>query len=380
MTASHVIGTDEDRFYMEEAIELASMGAGRTWPNPMVGAIIVKNGQRVGSGFHARAGQAHAEVNALATAGSEAKGATCYVTLEPCCVTGRTGPCTSALIEAGIKRVVYGMRDPNPRVDGRGVKLLQKEGIETLGPILEDACRALNAPFIVAQTQKRPFITLKLALSLDGMIADKNRNSSWITGAAARITGHTLRAQHQAVLVGAETLRRDDPRLTPRDAEGFGLDNPTRVIITRGSVDLRGKAILEDLPTHPVWVLTSPDGAQSDDLKWAADQGVKILETETDTKGSLPISGVQKVLFEQGIMALFCEGGANIAAQLIRADAVDRMHIFRAPIALGSQAGLPGIGDLGINELSEAKRFRRVGVLEHGPDIEEILEREITPW
>jgi len=365
---------------MEEALQLASMAAGRTWPNPLVGALLVKEGTVVGSGFHSRAGEAHAEINALNVAGSKAQGATCYVNLEPCCHTGQTGPCTTALIEGGVSRVVYGMQDPNPQVSGQGIQKLKEAGIETIGPVLEDACRSLNAPFIVAQKEGRPFLSLKLALSLDGMIADQNRNSSWITGPSARKVGHKLRAMHQAILVGAETVRRDDPRLTPRDIGDFEQNNTTRIVITRGDLDLQGKALLEDIESHPLWVVTSPEGAKSETLAWAAGQGVQILTVPSHQNEGLNIRLVLETLFHQGIIALFCEGGADLAGQLIQADLVDRMHIFRAPIALGSKAGLPGIGDLGINELSEAKRFRRVGVLEHAPDIEEILEREVKLW
>jgi diaminohydroxyphosphoribosylaminopyrimidine deaminase/5-amino-6-(5-phosphoribosylamino)uracil reductase len=272
------------------------------------------------------------------------------------------------------------MQDPYVEVSGKGLEDLKKAGIETLGPVLEDACRTLNAPFIVAHKEARPFVSLKLALTLDGMIADKNRNSSWITGPAARKVGHKLRSMHQAIMVGAETVRRDNPRLNPRDTDGQGLSNPTRIIVTNGNLDLRGKALLDDIEHHPVWVVTGAHGAESDHMSWAADQGVKILKINSNDPQRLDPHVILNALFQEGIMAVFCEGGAELAGQLIRADLVDRIHIFRAPIALGASAGLPGIGDLGINELSDAKRYRRVGVLEHGPDIEEILEREDNPW
>jgi diaminohydroxyphosphoribosylaminopyrimidine deaminase/5-amino-6-(5-phosphoribosylamino)uracil reductase len=284
------------------------------------------------------------------------------------------------LIEAGIKTVVYGMKDPNPMVSGQGIELLIAAGIEVSGPLLEEDCRVLNAPFILAQKEKRPFVSLKLALSLDGMLADRHRQSSWITSDAARIEGHRLRARHQAVLVGAETVRQDNPRLTPRDRGEIGRANPIRIILTRGQLDLRGKAILDDLKEHPLWIMTSAEGAQSPEMRWAEAEGARILQIELGESGKIDLPSALNELYQEDIIALFCEGGADLAGQLLRANLVDRMHIFRAPIALGGEAGLPGFSDLGINELSEAKRFRRVGLVEHPPDIEEILEREDPLW
>jgi len=366
--------------FMEEALDLAELGRGTTWPNPMVGAVIVRDGNIVGRGYHLQAGGPHAEVMALEAAGDQAQGASCYVSLEPCCHEGRTPPCTLSLIDAQIGEVVYALADPFPAVAGKGLDKLREAGITVQGPLLEDKARALNAPFLIAHRQKRSAVRLKLALTLDGMIADQEGQSQWLTGPAARLEVHRLRAQHQAVMVGAETVRADNPRLTPRDRGNFGRSQMTRVIITRGGLNLDGSHLLDEVNEHPVWVLTTPAGAASKELKSAGQQGAQIIETAQKSDGFIDLEDGLHQLFNRGIVSLMCEGGATLAGQLLQADLVDRLHIFRAPKVLGGESGKSGFSAPGIDGLAQARQFRRIATKTHDEDIEEILVPEAGIW
>ncbi len=349
----------------------------------MVGARVVLGDKVVGQGYHRAAGEPHAEVHALAAAGSAARGATVYVNLEPCSHQGRTPPCAEALVAAEVGEVVYGMEDPNPRVAGSGLARLRDAGIRVRGPVLERECRAINEPFVVAMTKGRPGVSLKLALTLDGMIGDRRGHSHWITGPAARQRGHQLRAFHQAVLVGANTVRQDDPRLTPRDRGTVGRAAVVRLILSGGNLNLTGRRLLDDLPEHGLW-LACPTGA-SPHPSWAdaRDRGARILEIDAE-RGSGPprvhLPALLRRLHGEGIVALMCEGGADLAGRLLRAGLVDRLHVFRAPLILGGAGGRAGVADTGARALSEALRMRRVAAVERGPDLEEIFVPEGQPW
>ena len=365
---------------MEEALALAKKADGETWPNPMVGAVLVRGGNTVGRGYHKGPGQAHAEVAAILDAGDEAEGSTCFVNLEPCNHTGRTPPCSEAIIKAGIKKVIYGMTDPNPRVSGRGIRRLQDAGVEVEGPLLESAAQSLNAPFVIAQKEKRAAVSLKLALTQDGMLADARGYSGWITGEKARRKVHQLRAKHQAVMVGSGTFRADKPRLTARDRGNVGREHLTRIIVGSRVPDIEGHPILDDIDKNPVFFMVSTKEAQSDSARRAEDFGAEIFGVEPDESGGLNIGHVLEELYRKEIFALFCEGGAKIAASLLQENLVDRLHIFRAPIFLGSPGGIPGVAGLGIKSLEHALRFRRIAIFDHDEDLEEILVPPHSLW
>lgn len=325
-----------DEHFMREALAQATLGQGLTRPNPPVGAVVVKSGRVIGRGFHRKAGGPHAEVFALADAGKGARGATVYVTLEPCCTQGRTPPCTSALILAGVKRVVYGCVDPNPAHAGRADAVLDAAGIAVTSGVLRDACEAMIRPFAMRMLHQRPYVTLKLACSLDGRIADAHGTSKWITGPEARKAVQTLRRTADAVMVGAGTVRADDPSLLPRPA--FGR-KPYRVII-------RGKRPLSTDAT----VFT--DAAAERTLVFDGRRGlVRILRD----------------LARQDIMHVVCEGGGRLAGSLLCAGLVDALWIFYAPKLIGG-TGQPAVAGRGWS-LAEAPRWPVESVEQMGEDV-----------
>ena len=327
------MGTDESRdaSFMRRAIELARRGRGQTAPNPMVGAVVVRDGTVVGEGYHTRYGEAHAEAAALAAAGPLARGSTVYVSLEPCAHSGKTPPCTEALIAAGVRRVVVASRDPNPVAAG-GLERLRGAGIEVVEGVEEGVARELNAPFFHALESpgkhRRPWVTLKLALSLDSAIADAQGGSRWITGPAARAAAHELRAGSDAVAVGIGTVLADDPLLTVRDAPAPRVP-PLRVIFDRHArtpLSSRLVAGARDIPT--ILVVESPDPATARALEAA---GVELLHADS-TEAAL------EELARRGVRSLLVEGGARLAGALLERALVDRLIIFRGTVLLGRGA------------------------------------------
>ena len=328
-----------DPDWMEQALALAALGAGTTRPNPMVGSIIVRDGVPVGTGYHRRAGGAHAEVLALRAAGPRARGATLYVNLEPCIHHGRTPPCTGAILDAGITRVVTALEDPNPAVAGRGVAALQEAGVQVAVGVLAGEAEKLNAPFLGLHRRGRPLVTLKAAVSMDGRIAARSGNSRWITGDLARVFAHRLRWTHDAVLVGAGTARADDPRMTVR-LEGIELPEsggPLPVILS-GSLDLaHGSKFLENRRSGYPAVRVYTSEANRDRRLPGADV-VPIRESET---GGLDLAAVLDDLGRIGIRSVLVEGGARTFSGFLEGQLVDRWAIFRAPVLLGEAGGTP---------------------------------------
>lgn len=318
---------DDDIRFMSHAISLAEKGRGTTSPNPMVGAVVVKGGKIIGSGFHQYHGGDHAEVAALRETGDNARDATLYVTLEPCCHYGKTPPCTEAIIKSGISRVVIAMSDPNPLVCGGGISILEKAGIRTKTGVLEKTAQKLNESYVKYIVKKIPFLTLKLAVTLDGKIADCSGKSKWITGPETRKWVHQLRAWSDAVMVGAGTVLADDPELNVRDAEG---SNPIRVIIDE-SLDTPPDARV--CSGDSCIVATSPD---SDVEKQAVltDRGVTVLKIGNAVNG-ISLRDVMKYLGEQGIISVLCEGGGMIAGSLLTEKLVDKVIYTIAPKLLG---------------------------------------------
>jgi diaminohydroxyphosphoribosylaminopyrimidine deaminase/5-amino-6-(5-phosphoribosylamino)uracil reductase len=359
-----------DQAYMKMALSLARRGLGRTWPNPAVGCVIVNAGRIVGRGWTQVGGRPHAEVVALVQAGKRANGATAYVTLEPCAHHGQTPPCSEALIEAGIARVVAAMEDSDPRVSGRGFAQLRGAGVvvET-GICAKDAAES-NAGFFLKTEVGRPFVTLKLALSLDGRIATLTGDSQWITGSEARRAVHAMRATLYAVLIGAGTARGDDPSLTVR---GLGIGHqPVRVVAAQSlKIDLES-SLAKTARDVPVWLCHGSDVKDEDRAAWI-DLGAELIACETDASGLEPHQMMQ-ALGHKGLTRVFCEGGGHLAASLLRADLVDRLVIHSAGVAIGGD-GLAGLASMGHDVLADAARFRLASHRQLGVDIEHIWQR-----
>ena len=368
--------TPDDLAHMRSALALARRGLGSTWPNPSVGCVIVHNRRVVGRGVTAPGGRPHAEPQALAMAGDTARGATVYVTLEPCCHHGRTPPCTDALIAAGIARVVVGALDPDPRVDGGGVAKLRAAGIEVEHGVLEAEANDTLAGFRQRVTTGRPLVTLKLASTLDGRIATHAGESRWITGAAARRAAHALRGRHDAVLVGVGTVLADNPDLTCR-LPGFRATPIVRVVADshlRTPLTTRLMATARDTPT---WMLIR-SGADPDRRRAVADLGVRVFELAGAPMGVDLRAGLT-ALGEAGITLLLVEGGAQIAAALLRDGLVDRIAWFHAPGVMGGD-GWPAVQAFGVEALTAMPRFVRKHATMVGDDVltEFVGTRETT--
>jgi diaminohydroxyphosphoribosylaminopyrimidine deaminase/5-amino-6-(5-phosphoribosylamino)uracil reductase len=328
----------EDEAWMAEAIALGA--AGHPSPNPHVGAVLVKGNTKIGEGHHERAGEDHAEVVALHRAGEKAEGATLYVSLEPCNHDGRTAPCTDALIAAKVKRVVVGCSDPNPHVEGGGAAKLRAAGIAVTVGVREAEAKRLIAPWTKFVTTGLPYVTLKLALSLDGRIATRSGSSKWVTGPEARALVHALRSRHDAVAVGIGTALADDPRLTVRDAPGA---SPLRVVFDtklRLSPHSRLAQTAADVPT---WVVASTDAASSNEEALTT-RGVEVLRVPTTAEGRLDVEVSLRLLASRGVVTLMVEGGAELAGSVLAGRLADELHAFIAPILLGPR-GRPGAVD-----------------------------------
>lgn len=346
---------------MARALELADLGRGRTWPNPMVGCVILRDGELVGEGFHRRAGEAHAEVEALRMAGPAAKGGTLFVTLEPCCHHGRTPPCTDAILHAGIERVIFGMEDPDPRMRGRGVAQLQRAGVRVEGPVDEEACRRLNEAWILRLALGRPFVTMKVGQSLDGRIATRTGESRWITGEEARADARRERALVSAVAAGVGTVLSDDPALTARDGAATGGDEPMRVVFDSSLRCPLSARVFGGSGAVVLCVEGAASSARAEDLRAL---GVRVLAA-----GDGPRVDVRRgldVLDKLGVVHLLVEGGGDLHGSFLDAGLVDRALIYVAPTILGGRGARPAVAGEGAASLAGAFRggppeVRRIG-------------------
>jgi len=359
----------EDAGWMRRALELAPRGWGRTAPNPMVGCVVVRDGRVVGEGWHAEYGGPHAEVEALRQAGDQARGATAYVTLEPCAHHGKTPPCTEALIAAGVARVVYAAADPDPDAAG-GAGVLRAAGIECAGGVEEGTARDQNAVFFHARSPaggSRPFVALKLALSADARIADLERRSVWITGEEARAETHRLRAGFDAVAVGIGTALADDPQLTVRGPVVPRV-TPARVVLDR---ELRlpvASTLARGAGEAPVVVVADVEAPTAREAALAA-AGVRVLRAPEGIDRTL------ETLRQAGFRSMFVEGGAEVAGSLLRAGVVDRLYLFYAPLFLGPR-GLSPFDALESPPIGRAPRWRRIETVAFGADTLVTLARE----
>lgn len=362
MDNAHRMGHD-DEHYMRIALELAKSTVGQTSPNPAVGCVLVRDGRIVGLGAHLKAGEPHAEVHALRMAGKAARGATAYVTLEPCSHYGRTPPCAEALIAAGVRRVVVGAVDPNPQVAGRGIARLREAGIEVTVGVLEEACRRLNEAFNKYIVHRVPFVTVKTASTLDGKIATRTGHSRWITSQDARRYVHELRRRSDAVLVGVGTVIADDPRLTVR-LPGGGK-NPVRVILdSRLRLPLSARVLTDG--AAPTWVVTTAQ-APEERIRAVTAQGAEVLVAGDGER--VDIHRLLRLLGARGITSLLVEGGAEVNASFFAARAVDKVIAFFAPKVVGGRAAPTPVGGEGAATMDEAVRLRDVHVDTIGPDI-----------
>lgn len=347
---------------MRRALALARKGEGLTRPNPAVGAVVVRQGRLVGEGFHRKAGGPHAEVVALRKAGAKARGATLYVTLEPCSTWGRTPPCTEAIRAAGITRVVIGTRDPNPKHAGRGLVVLRSGGVKVVAGICEDEARAVLAPFAKWITTGRPWVTLKLGMTLDGRLADVRGRSKWITGPVSRKRVHELRRCADGILVGRVTAAADNPSLVPVPSHGR---RPFRIVLDRqGRISLRNRIFTDGLARQTIVVTSKRSPAAYRDK--AARLGVDVLVLP-EGKDGLRLSRLLDALGHKGLLHVVCEGGGRLAGSLLKATLVDELWLFVAPRLLGDQ-GVPAVG--GVNwPLSHAPYLRIKDVVRCGEDV-----------
>lgn len=350
--------------YMRRALDLAKQGQGITYPNPMVGAVIVKNGQIIGEGWHRGPGQAHAEVDALAHCRESAQGATLYVTLEPCNHYGRTPPCTEAIITAGITTVKYAVSDPNPAVDGRGAERLRAAGIMVEAGLLKTAAIELNRMFLRFCLAKRPWVILKAALSLDAKIASAGGQSKWITGGAARTRVHRLRAEVGAVLIGRGTLRTDDPQLTsrltppsPRQPLKVLLDSQLTIAATANLISHEPERLL-------IFCNRSVTPAK---IQALSELGARVFPSRSGEQWAL--SDLLTTLGEHGVQSLLIEGGAAIYSSFANEGWVDEYYLFYAPFFMGGGGALSIIDNAGLNAIGEARRLTIDAVERVGADV-----------
>ena len=356
--------TADDRRHLRHALVLAARGLGRVAPNPAVGCVIVsREGRILGRGRTKEGGRPHAETEALEQAGEAARGATAYVTLEPCAHRGQTPPCADALVHAGIARVVGAVEDPDPRVRGQGFARLREAGVKVTTDVLAEEAARLNAGFFNRVMHSRPLVTLKIAQSLDGRTATTSGESQWITGEAARRVGHLMRAQNDAILVGIETALKDDPELTCR-LPGLETASPLRVVLdSRLRLGAWSKLAhsAQEVPTL-VFTTSADDGAG---LKVC---GVEVIRVAGDARGQPDIAVVLHALAERGITRLLVEGGAIVHAAFLDRGLADRLEVFTAPMMLGG-AGKGAVAALAAISLDESPRFERVSCRSVGPDM-----------
>ncbi|MDR3440828.1 bifunctional diaminohydroxyphosphoribosylaminopyrimidine deaminase/5-amino-6-(5-phosphoribosylamino)uracil reductase RibD [Telmatospirillum sp.] len=358
---------------MQAALGLARRGLGSVWPNPSVGCVLVKDGRVVGRGWTAKGGRPHAETVALAQAGAEARGATAYVTLEPCSHYGKTGPCADALIVAGVSRVVAALEDPDPRVSGRGLARLANAGIDVEVGVCSEAAAEANAGFFKRVLHGRPLVTWKVASSLDGRIATHTGESQWITGPLSRAAGHRLRAENDAILVGSGTALVDNPELTCR-LPGLADRSPIRVVVD-GYLRLPLTAkLVATAKERPTWILTRNDNDPERVEAFAA-CGVEIIEVPLAPGGKIDLAASLQELGQRGLTRLLVEGGAHLTAALFRQALVDRVAWFRAPLLLGGDA-VPAAISFGVDSLKQAPRFSRLSIADLGGDLFEYFTRD----
>jgi diaminohydroxyphosphoribosylaminopyrimidine deaminase/5-amino-6-(5-phosphoribosylamino)uracil reductase len=352
---------------MRLALKEARKGMGRTSPNPCVGAVVVRDQAVIATGYHKKAGTPHAEIHALRQAGASACGATLYVTLEPCNHTGRTPPCSRAIVASGINRVVVGMEDPNPLVDGGGNRYLQSQGLEVLSGVLAAECREINRPFIKHITQGLPWVVMKAGMSLDGRISYQPHQSGWITGTASVRKVHRLRDRVDAILVGSTTVMVDDPALTTRLPHGRGRD-PIRIILDTHLRISESARLLHLDSSAPTWIFCGTGVSREKMEKFSGSGKVSICQVGCGKDGRVDLRQMLMLLAREGVTSLLVEGGATIHGAFLREKLVDHVNLFIAPIFAGSQ-GTPVVEGVNISGSDDALRLQNVRYTRLGQDI-----------
>jgi diaminohydroxyphosphoribosylaminopyrimidine deaminase/5-amino-6-(5-phosphoribosylamino)uracil reductase len=353
----------DDEYWMKRVLRLAEKGRGRTSPNPMVGAVIVKKGEVVGEGYHAKAGTDHAEIVAIKQAREAARGATLYLNLEPCTHYGRTPPCAPAVIEAKVKRAVIGMEDPNPLVRGRGLKSLKRAGLDVEVGVLEKECRRLNEAYCKYILKKEPFVILKVAATLDGKIATKEGDSKWISGETSRNFVHRIRNQVDGVVIGIGTVLKDDPQLTTRIKNGR---DPYRVILdSRLRIPEEAK-VIGISPSKAI--IATTELADKDKIESLEKKGVRILIIDSK-KGRVDLETCLYKLGEMGMMNLLVEGGSQINGSFLDEGLIDKILLFFSPKLIGDREALGIFGGSGKATLKEAIPLNKLRVRRMGEDI-----------
>ena len=354
---------DEDRKFMSRALELAVRGMGHTRPNPMVGAVLVKDGRIIGEGWHEQYGGPHAEVNCFANATEDPTGATLYVTLEPCAHYGKTPPCADLVISKGVDRVVAAMVDPNPLVAGKGIRRIKDAGIFVTVGVMEEEAKRLNEVFLKYVTQHKPFVLYKAAMSLDGKTACYTGDSKWITSEDAREEVHVLRGCYKGIMVGAGTILADNPQLTARTE---GMIDPVRIIVDGNlSVPLKAK-VFQEPGENIILTTTAGDEAKRQAL---TDMGVDVIIADGDEKGKVDLSSAMTGLALKGIDGILLEGGATLAASAFAEGIVDKVRIYVAPKIIGGKDAPGLIGGQGIASMADALALRDIQTEMSGPDL-----------
>lgn len=350
-----------DNRFIEEALRLAKKGQGKTQPNPTVGAVLVKNGKIISSGYHKGAGKAHAEIVAIKKSRESVKGATLFVTLEPCCHTGRTGPCTEAIIKSGIKQVVACTKDPNPLVNGKGFAILKKAGVKVVSNIMADQARSLNEAHFFYYKNKRPMVTLKLAQSLDGRIATKTGDSKYLSSRESLRYVHQLRGENDAIMIGSRTLENDNPSLNVRYVKGV---DPYRIVIGTKPNLKNNLTLLKNNHDHKTIIASTQQTAQNklvkkyEITKW-------IIKANKDK--SLSLNDLLKQADKFGIKSILVEGGAELATSFLKRKLVDKMILFITPQIIGD--GVEAINDLNIKSITRSLKFKKYEFKEIGSDM-----------
>lgn len=353
--------TDEQ--YMKLAIDLARKGRGYVSPNPLVGAVLVKNGKIVGKGYHREFGGPHAEINAIEDAGRHVRGATLYVTLEPCCHEGKTPPCIDTIIKHKIARVVIGTIDSNPLVSCRGIDALRNSGIAVKTGVCKDECHRLNEVFFHYMETGMPFITVKYAQTLDGRIATSTGNSQWISSEASLKYAHQLRAEHDAIMVGRRTVDRDNPELTVRLVRGR---NPLRIVVDSG-LRVSKKSKLLRHTEHAATLVATAQRPSDRRFKTFSSSAADVISVKADKRGNVDLKCLFKILAKRGISSVLIEGGAQIITSVLKNNMADRLVTVIAPKIIGQ--GIEAVGDLGIKHLNEAKKLSFQKIMRRGSDM-----------
>ena len=351
----------EHELYMKLALENAKAMKGQTTPNPLVGSVIVNDNRIVGVGAHMKAGEPHAEIHAIRMAGEQARGATIYVTLEPCSHHGRTGPCAEAIVQAGIKKVVVATLDPNPLVSGRGIKILQDAGIEVLVGVCEEESKKMNEVFNKYILTKRPFVTIKSGVTLDGKIATSSSDSKWITSTEARQEVHQIRNENAAILVGANTVQKDNPSLTTRIPNGR---NPIRIILD-STLRIPMEANVVTDGEAPTWIFTTSNHAAKK-KKALENAGVKVFVTSGEKH--INLHEMLDVLGQKGVSSLLIEGGGEVNASFIENKLMDKLILYVAPKIIGGRLAPSFVGGTGITKMQDAIEFKDISFTQVGKD------------